>query len=147
MQNLTVTNFALFEEALNGWDLELAWLVPWVEDFCDLKLIGGYYGYAGQRLPDIAGFRAGVEYRPVPAVVLHGTWFENSRLYDDNWMAGVRVELPLGGDWKAAFTPRRRHLAERLFEPVHRKNGSITTETGEKVIFQQTSNQEETAPN
>lgn len=136
-QGLTVTSFQWIEEALDGWDLELAWLVPWVEDVCDLKIIGGYFGYNGDRLPDINGFRAGLEYRPVPAIVLHGTWFQDSKLYDDNWMAGVRVELPLGGDWQAAFTPRRRHLAERLFEPVRRKNAAITTETGETIVSQQ----------
>jgi hypothetical protein len=68
-----------------------------------------------------------VEIRPVPAVVLHATWFESEHLYEDDWIAGVRLEIPLGANWKEAFTPRRRHLAERLFEPVHRKNSSITT--------------------
>jgi hypothetical protein len=60
-------------------------------------------------------------------VVLHATWFENGELYHDEWLAGVRLEVPLGENWKDAFKPRRRHLAERLFEPVHRKNNSITT--------------------
>jgi hypothetical protein len=124
----TRRTFELFEEPLEGWDLELALLVPGIDRFCDVKLIAGYYSFEGDRSHrDIEGWRAGVEIRPVPAVVLHATWFENRRLYQDEWIAGVRLEIPLGRDWKEAFTPRRRHLAERLFEPVHRKNSSITT--------------------
>jgi hypothetical protein len=73
---------------------------------------------------------AGVEVRPVPAVVLFANWYEDSQLYQDEWIAGVRLEIPLGDGWRDAFTPRRRHLAERLYEPVHRKNTSITTNTG-----------------
>jgi hypothetical protein len=69
-----------------------------------------------------------VEVRPVPAVVLFGTWFEeDNNLYHDDWIAGIRLEIPLGKNWKDGFTPRRRHLADRLYEPVHRKNSAITT--------------------
>jgi hypothetical protein len=124
----TTRTIEIFEEPLEGWDLELALLVPGIDRYCDVQLIGGYYSFEGDRSHrDIDGWRAGVEIRPVPAVVLHATWFENGELYHDEWLAGVRLEVPLGENWKDAFKPRRRHLAERLFEPVHRKNNSITT--------------------
>lgn len=124
----TRRTFELFEEPLEGWDLELALLVPGIDRYCDVKLVGGYYGFEGDRSQQsIDGWRAGVEVRPVPAVVLHATWFGNDHLYKDNWLAGVRLEIPLGGGLKEAFTPRRRHLAERLFEPVHRKNSAVTS--------------------
>jgi hypothetical protein len=121
-----------FEEPLEGWDVELALLVPGLDQWCDVSLIGGYYSYGADRSRDIKGWRAGVEVRPVPAVVLFANWYEDSQLYQDEWIAGVRLEIPLGKGWKDAFTPRRRHLAERLYEPVHRKNTSITTNTGEQ---------------
>ena len=124
----TTRTFELFEEPLEGWDLELALLVPGLDRYCDVQLIGGYYSFEGDRSNrDFKGWRAGVEVRPVPAVVLHATWYEEDRLYQDEWVAGVRLEIPLDKNWRDAFTPRRRHLAERLFEPVHRKNSSITT--------------------
>jgi hypothetical protein len=124
----TTRTFEIFEEPLEGWDIELALLVPGLDRYCDVQLIGGYYSFEGDRSRrDIEGWRAGVEVRPVPAVVLHATWFEDGELYEDEWIAGVRLEIPLGGNWKDAFKPRRRHLAERLYEPVHRKNNSITT--------------------
>lgn len=124
----TRRTFELFEEPLEGWDLELALLVPGIDRYCDVKLIGGYYSFEGDRSSkNIKGWRAGLEVRPVPAVVLHATWYEGEELYKDDWIAGVRLEIPLGKGLKEAFTPRRRHLAERLYEPVHRKNSSITT--------------------
>ena len=127
--------FETFEEPLEGWDIEMAVLMPFIDQYCDLQLVGGYYEYTGDRsrLPTLSGWRAGVEFRPVPALALHATWYENERLYQDEWMIGFRVELPLDGSWKDSFTPRRRHLAERLFEPVSRKNASVTTNGTEEV--------------
>lgn len=123
----TRNTYELFEEALQGWDMEVAVLVPGLDEYMDLRLVGGYYDFSGDRSDaEIEGFRAGVELRPIPALVLHGTWYESDQLYQDNWMAGVRVELPLEG-MRDAFKMRRRHLAERLFEPVRRKNSAITT--------------------
>lgn len=120
-------NFELFEEALEGWDVELAVLVPGLDESMDLKLLGGYYSYSGDRgSTDFEGWKVGAEFRPLPAVVFHGTWFETEDLYDDTWLAGVRFEVPLEGIGNS-LRSRRRHLAERLFEPVHRKNSAITT--------------------
>ncbi len=73
----------------------------------------------------------GVDFRPVPAVVLSAMWYENERLVGDHWLFGLGVEIPFsisdrgssGGFWKNvknAFKPRRRHLAERLIEPSRR---------------------------
>jgi hypothetical protein len=121
--------FETFEEPLEGWDVELAVLMPFIDQYLDMQLIGGYYQYSGDRSQqdDLDGWRAGVEIRPVPALVLGATWFENDRLYQSDWLASISIELPLGGGWRKSFTPRRRHLAERLFERVGRKNASITT--------------------
>lgn len=124
----TTRTYELFEEPLEGGDLELALLVPGLDRYLDVHLIGGYYSFEGERSKrDIEGWRAGVEIRPVPAVVLHATWFDDDHFYKDDWIAGFRLEIPLGKGTREAFTPRRRHLAERLFEPVSRKNSAITT--------------------
>ena len=129
---VTRRTFETYEEPLEGWDVELALLVPGLDRVCDVKVIGGYYSFEGDRSSlKVDGWRAGVEIRPVPAVVLHGTWYENKSLYGEEWVAGVRLEIPLGGGLKEAFTPRRRHLAERLYEPVRRKNSSITSSGSE----------------
>jgi hypothetical protein len=140
----TVTRtFEIFEEPLEGWDIELALLVPGLDQYCDVQIVGGYFSFEAERSHrDIEGWRLGIEARPVPAVVLHATWFDDDALYQDDWIAGVRLEIPLDSNWKDAFRPRRRHLAERLFEPVHRKNSSITTsgQVSEQVSTSTTTN-------
>ncbi len=126
--------FETYEEAMEGWDVEVALLVPGLDKYMDLQVIAGYYGFTGDRsaTPDIDGWRAGVEFRPVPNVVLGATWFESDRLYRDNWLASISVEMPwsteasVGTMAASAFKPRRRHLAERLFKLVRRKNSAIT---------------------
>jgi hypothetical protein len=95
----TTRTFELFEEPLEGWDLELALLVPGIDRYLDVQLIAGYYSLEAERSHrDFKGFRAGVEVRPVPAVVLHATWFEEDRLYHDEWIAGIRLDSRRGAD-------------------------------------------------
>ncbi|CAN5709360.1 hypothetical protein BH11VER1_BH11VER1_12990 [soil metagenome] len=90
-----------------------------------------------------------MEIRPVPAVAVTGMWYEDERFLGSDWMVGARLELPFeGGDlgdgkgfWGRigdAFKPRRRHLAERLAEPVRRQNAAIhlgnSTQQKSKVV-------------
>ncbi|WP_157210830.1 inverse autotransporter beta domain-containing protein [Verrucomicrobium spinosum] len=135
--------FSRYEEGMEGWDTEVAVLVPGLDKYFDLRLIGGYYSFDNQPFGpqtggtgNVEGWKAGVEVRPVPAVILTGTWYEDDRLTGSDWTAGVQLQLPfeLGdlGDGKGfwgrigdSFKPRRRHLAERLAEPVHRQNAAI----------------------
>ncbi len=126
--------FETYEEALEGWDVELALLVPGIDKYMDLQLIGGYYGFTGDRkaTSNIEGWRIGVEARPVPNLVIGTTWFESEQLYRDNWLASVSIEIPWGqGEMRSmlasVFKPRRRHLAERMFKIVRRKNSAVTS--------------------
>ncbi|WP_038169201.1 inverse autotransporter beta-barrel domain-containing protein [Verrucomicrobium sp. BvORR106] len=135
--------FSRYEEGMEGWDAEVALLVPGLDNYFDLRLIGGYYSFDNQPFGpqtggtgNVEGWKAGVEVRPVPAVILTGTWYEDARLTGSDWTAGVQLQLPFEagdlGDGKGfwgrigdAFKPRRRHLAERLAEPVRRQNAAI----------------------
>lgn len=133
----TRTTTELFEETMEGFDIEAALLVPYVDRYLDLKLIGGYYDFQGDRsrASDFAGWRVGLEARPLASMVVFAHWYDRDNFYHDNWIAGVRFEIPLGANRKEGFTTRRRHLAERMFEPVRRQNSSITTTgTVEQVV-------------
>lgn len=132
-----------YEEGMEGWDAELALLVPGLDKWCDVKLIGGYFsldnapfGPQTGGTGNVEGWKAGVEIRPVPALAVTGMWYEDERFIGSDWMVGLRMEIPfeagdLGdgkGMWgriKDAFKPRRRHLAERMAEPVRRQNAAI----------------------
>ncbi|WP_147263670.1 NosD domain-containing protein [Roseimicrobium gellanilyticum] len=135
--------FRLYEEGMEGWDVQASLLVPGLDRWMDVFLIGGYYSFDNQPFGpqtggtgNVEGWKAGVEVRPVPAVVLNATWYEDERYVGSDWLYGLRLEIPFEmgdlGDGKGfwdrvgeSFTPRRRHLAERLVEPVRRQNEAI----------------------
>ncbi len=112
----TTTNF--FEAPQKGWDAEAMALVPGLDRHLDLRLLAGLYDY-GQ---DLLGARFGLELRPIPALVLSATWFEDAGPTSDHWLAGVGFQIPLGAAPKTQLTPRSRTLKERLLEPVARQN-------------------------
>ncbi|QIF02493.1 inverse autotransporter beta domain-containing protein [Roseimicrobium sp. ORNL1] len=135
--------FRRYEEGMEGWDAEVAFLIPGLDRYFDLRVIGGYYKFDNQPFGpqeggtgNVEGWKAGVEVRPVPAVILTGTWYDDERLTGSDWTVGVQLQIPFeGGDlgdgktfWSRigeSFTPRRRHLVERLAEPVRRQNAAI----------------------
>jgi hypothetical protein len=112
----TTTNF--FEAPQKGWNAEAMALVPGLDRHLDLRLLAGLYDY-GQ---DLRGARFGLELRPIPALVLSATWFEDAGPTGDHWLAGVGFQIPLGAAPKTQLTPRSRTLKERLLEPVSRQN-------------------------
>jgi hypothetical protein len=128
------TTLSLLTESLRGWQMDATLLVPGIDRWVDLRVIGGYASFESPTVGSLEydSWRLGVDFRPVPAVVLSAMWHENERLFGDQWLFGVGVEVPFetrnlgdgkGGFWrqvKRAFQPRRRHLAERLIEPVRR---------------------------
>ena len=137
--------FRRYEEGMEGWDAEIALLIPWLDRWLDVQVIGGYYSFDNQPFgPQVGstgkveGWKAGVEVRPVPAVVLTGMWYDDDKLTGSDWIVGMNLELPFEvgdlGDGKGfwgrigdAFRPRRRHLVERIAEPVRRQNVAIKT--------------------
>ena len=151
--------FERYEKGLEGWDVELAVLVPYIDQWTDVKLIGGYmnlrnspFGPQTGGTGAIKGWKAGVEIRPVPAIALTGMWYEDKKFLGADWVVGARMEIPfeLGeiGDGKTfwsrigdAFHPRRRHLAERMAEPVHRQNSAIKTGNSQKETTKTVSTQ------
>lgn len=132
-----------YEQGMEGWDLEMALLVPYFDQWVDVKLIGGYFHLENQPFGpqaggtgSVKGWKAGVEVRPVPAFAVTGMWYEDKRFLGADWIVGARLEIPFEfgdiGDGKNfwnrigdAFHSRRRHLIERLAEPVHRQNAAI----------------------
>ncbi|WP_157210953.1 inverse autotransporter beta domain-containing protein [Verrucomicrobium spinosum] len=135
--------FRRYEEGMEGWDAEVAVLVPGLDRYLDVRVIGGYYSFDNQPFGpqqggtgNVEGWKAGLELRPVPAVILTGTWYEDARLTGSDWTVGVQLQIPFEagdlGDGKNflsrvgdAFKPRRRHLAERMAEPVRRQNAAV----------------------
>jgi hypothetical protein len=153
--------FQRFEEGMEGWDAEIAVLVPGIDHYMDVMLIGGYYSFDNQPFGpqeggtgNVEGWKAGIEVRPVPALILTGTWYEDERLTGGDWTVGVQMQIPFeAGDlgdgkdfWSRigdSFKPRRRHLIERLAEPVGRQNAAVkianSVEESQEVVSQKSS--------
>jgi hypothetical protein len=135
--------FERYEKGLEGWDMEVAVLIPGLDQWCEVRLLGGYFSLENSPFGpqqggtgDVEGWKAGLEVRPVPALILTGMWYEDERFLGSDWTVAVQLQIPfeLGdlGDGKGfwgrisdAFKPRRRHFVERLGEPVRRQNAAI----------------------
>lgn len=115
----TLDLFTFFEEPLQGWETEVSALVPKLDEVIDVRLIAGLYGFAdGEYAEGFTGWRAGIEVRPVPTLVLGTAWFEDDRYRRGNWFAGARVEIPFCSSLKEIRHDRTHHLVERLTEPT-----------------------------
>jgi len=128
------STLTMLTESMSGWEVAADFLVPGLDQWMDVNLTAGYARYHSDTHHDFVmdSWRFGVEARPVPAVVLAASYFENERLYGENWLFSIGFELPFetadigdgkGGFWghiKDAFKPRRRHLSERLIEPIRK---------------------------
>jgi hypothetical protein len=128
----TTRTYGLYEEALEGWDLEASLLVPGLDRYTDLRFIAGLYGFAsGQFSTDIEGWKLGLEWRPVPALILIASWYDDD-LRDGDWFTGIGFEIPLGTSWEELCRRHTHTLKERMIEPVHRQR-QITLASGSKL--------------
>lgn len=125
--------YGLYEEALSGWDAGLSLLVPSLDKYIDLRLVAGLYGFnSGHVGSSFEGWQVGAELRPVPAVVLMATHFDDNRSDNGEWLVGIRFEIPLGKPLREDLRPRTRSLPERLTEPARRRY-SPTVVSGSKL--------------
>jgi len=127
----TETTFERFEEPLPGYDVEIGVAVPFVSDYIDTRILGGYYHFRSDIGTDIEGPKARLELRPVPAIKLDLEVYDDDELNGTEYFVGLWLSLPLsiksvmdGKNPCARFTDnlrfRNRNLRERLIEPVNR---------------------------
>lgn len=129
----TIRTYRLYEDALQGWDIEASILVPGLDRYTDLRFIAGFFAFDGGAFSaDIEGWKLGFEWRPIPVVVLSGAWYDDNLLRGGDWFAGIGFEIPLGASWGELCRKHTRTLKERMIEPVHR-NRQITLASGSKL--------------
>ena len=151
------STLTMLTESMPGWEVAADFLVPGLDQWMDVNLTAGYARYHSDTHHDFVmdSWRFGVEARPVPVVVLAASYFENERLYGDNWLFSIGFELPFetadigdgkGGFWghiKDAFKPRRRHLSERLIEPIRKHSLPMQFDTIPSKVAAETLSEEE----
>jgi hypothetical protein len=111
----TTTQYRVFEEALEGYDVEAGVLLPVLADCFPTRVFAGYYVFSSDVVEDIEGFRARLESRLHPLLTLDAEWYEDDELNGTDYFVGFRLNVPLGGGGK-----RREGLGTRLNQPVYR---------------------------
>ena len=91
----TATNrFNTMEQALEGWNAEIGVLVPWVDQYFELRIFAGGYSYDNPLGGETAGFKARAEARVTEGITLDVEYWEDEQLVGGNWVGGVRVAVP-----------------------------------------------------
>jgi hypothetical protein len=87
--------FDATEAAMEGYDLELGFLVPLLKEIGETRLYGGLYSFDNTLGNDFLGAKARAELRLSSKLTLETKYFEDAALYGDNWTFGFRVSLPI----------------------------------------------------
>ena len=90
----TTTVTRNFEQALQGWNAEIGFLVPGVEKYFDLRLFAGAYGYDNPGGGRYNGFKGRAEARVTRHLTLNLEYWEDRQLVGGNWVAGVAFHAP-----------------------------------------------------
>ena len=107
------------ERPANGWDLRAKWWVPYKTN---LALTGKVSKWEGERVSTFGSrdqfgknptvYGVGLEYRPVPALVV--TAQREWDKHEKNTEVGVKVNIPLSPDWADAFEKTDNKKPSRL---------------------------------
>jgi hypothetical protein len=121
----TTTKYKSYEEALEGVDAEIGVWLPWVSRLVPIAVYGGYYEFKSDLIDDdqFEGAKARLEARLLPNVTLSGEWFEEKALNQSEYIASIKVQVPLGF-WRGARLPKAggpyNPLVSRLTDEVQR---------------------------
>jgi hypothetical protein len=153
------TKFGIFETALEGWNSEIGFLVPGVDQLFELRLFAGYYSYENSHGRDrISGFKARAEARVTEGIILGVEYWEDEELMGGNWIGEVAVSLPFdigrlcqgqnpfaGASDVFKFRPAR-NLHERMDEMVIRSHRIQTSESSPEPLGSTTTTNVTTLP-
>lgn len=89
-----VNRFNTVEEARKGWNAEIGVLVPWVEQFCELRIFAGGYSYDNPLGGEFSGFKGRAEARITQGITLDAEYWDDEQLVAGHWVGGVRVSVP-----------------------------------------------------
>jgi len=81
------------EEALKGVDIEAGVLVPFISDFLETRISGGYFWYFSDYTDDIDGWKARVELKPNKLLTLMAE-ASHDNLRGDNQFYGGYLDIP-----------------------------------------------------
>ena len=130
----TTTFFKTFEEALDGFDVELGGRVPVISDHKLTRAYVGYYDFNSDFGNSVEGWKLRVETHLSEFFTFDAEWIEDRILNDTDFFVGFRIHAPL--DFWNGLTGRERPqgLQARLSEMVIRDFRVRTADTEEIVV-------------
>jgi hypothetical protein len=85
----------VYEGTLEGWDAEIGVRVPMPWETIETRIFGGYYSFDPNIEVDrIEGWKARIEVRALPALLVDAEIFEDDALYGVDYLAGLRLRVP-----------------------------------------------------
>lgn len=124
--------FTTIVGTMEGFDAELGFRLPIFTDKLEARLFGGYYRFSPNLdLDDVEGFKARIEIRALPGLILDAEYYDDDKLFGSSYMVGGRVQLPFDvvdlvhgrnpfKGTKSVMMPGVRSFAQRLTENVVR---------------------------
>jgi hypothetical protein len=121
----TTTFFNIYEEAMEGFDVEAGYWLPFMESCAPTALYVGYYDFDSSYGDDISGVKARIEARVHPNVTIDAEWYDSDDLNRTEYFVGARFSVPIdfwNGAGRAVATDAENvHPMEaRLNEMVNR---------------------------
>jgi hypothetical protein len=115
-----------WEEALEGYDAEIGFLVPFVSNYIETRVYGGFYAYESDVSDDIDGTRFRLELVPMPLIHLNLEVTDDD-MRDTTWVGGY-LSIPFSFESNPfkgirdalAFGKGARSVPERMTEKVVR---------------------------
>ena len=138
------------EAALEGFNAEIGFLVPGLDQYMELRLFAGAYHYDNPLGEDYSGFKARAEARLLPGVIANVEYWDDTYMTGGHWVGELRVTMPFSfynlasgrNPFEGAaemFTPRARDFRERLSDMVLRSHRVLTTTGSSSNSSQSTS--------
>ncbi|MFC1668226.1 inverse autotransporter beta domain-containing protein [Chlamydiota bacterium] len=141
---VTTRFYEQYEEAMDGADIELGCKVPWIEKLIETRVFGGYYYYNSKFGSDLKGFKARIEVRALPFLIIDGEWYEDEELHGTDYYIGARVHVPFefGDLFKGKnpmkglnlFKRKRRAIEDRMTDMIIRDMDVIVEESQDTEI-------------
>ena len=125
----TTTKFRIYEEAMEGFDVEAGLLLPFLPEKYPTRIFAGYYAFNSDYSQDREGFRARLEAQICPMLTFDAEWYEDDELNGTDYFVGFRFHVPLGS--RGSKSSRR---AGRLQQAVYRDFHIRTAQTGPEII-------------
>lgn len=129
-------SYSRYESGIEGFDLEVGFLIPGLDRYVETRVFAGYYRYNNPWGRDWEGFKARLEARLLPCLTANVAYWDDTYLMGGHWTGEVRVTLPLSffcllrgqnpfsdpDFWK----PEPRNFDDRMSDMIEREHRIMT---------------------